>query len=82
MPFCIASAVSLLGFTVEEAVRAATLGGAQALRRIDIGQFSVGKRADLVLLETPSYIHLAYRPGVNLIHSTYKSGRAVTSWQK
>ena len=82
MPFCIASAVSLLGFTVEEAVRAATLGGAQALRRSDIGQLSVGKRADLVLLQTPSYIHLAYRPGVNLIHSTYKSGRAVTSWQK
>jgi len=82
MPFCIASAVSLLGFTVEEAVRAATLGGAQALRRSDIGRLSVGKRADLVLLETPSYIHLAYRPGVNLIHSTYKSGRAVTSWQK
>jgi imidazolonepropionase len=82
MPFCIASAASLLGFTVEEAVRAATLGGAQALRRSDIGQLSVGKRADLVLLQTPSYIHLAYRPGVNLIHSTYRSGRAVTSWQK
>jgi len=82
MPFCIASAVSLLGFTVEEAVRAATLGGAKALRRTDIGRLSVGKRADLVLLQTPSYIHLAYRPGVNLIHSTYKSGRAVTSWQK
>ena len=82
MPFCIASAVSLLGFTVEEAVRAATLGGAQALRRTDIGRLSVGMRADLVLLQTPSYIHLAYRPGVNLIHSTYKSGRAVTSWQK
>ena len=57
-------------------------GGAQALRRTDIGIVSVGKRADLVLLNTPSYIHLAYRPGVNLVHSTYKSGRAVTSWQK
>jgi imidazolonepropionase len=82
IPFCIATAVSLLGFTVEEAVKAATLGGAQALRRTDIGQFSVGKRADLLLLNAPSYIHLAYRPGVNLVHSTYKSGRAVTSWQK
>jgi imidazolonepropionase len=82
MPFCIASAVSLLGFTVEEAVLAATFGGAQALRRDDIGQLRVGMKADLVLLNAPSYIHLAYRPGVNLVHSTYKSGRAVTTWQK
>jgi imidazolonepropionase len=82
MPFCIAAAVSLLGFTVEEAVLAATLGGAQALRRDDIGRIAIGKRADMVLLESPSYIHLAYRPGVHLVHSTYKSGRAVTTWQK
>jgi len=82
MPFCIAAAVSLLGFTVEEAVLAATLGGAKALRRDDIGQLRIGNRADLVLLTAPSYIHLAYRPGVNLVHSTYKSGRAVTTWQK
>lgn len=82
MPFCIAAAVSLLGFTVDEAVLAATLGGAKALRREDIGQIAIGKKADFVLLETPSHIHLAYRPGVHLVHSTYKSGRAVTTWQK
>ena len=82
MPFCIAAAVSLLGFTVEEAVHAATLGGAKALRRNDIGRIDVGMKADLVLLDAPSFIHLAYRPGVSLIHSTYKSGRAVTTWQK
>jgi imidazolonepropionase len=82
MPFCIATAVSLLGFSVEEAIHAATLGGAKALRRTDIGQIALGKKADLVLLSAPSYIHLAYRPGVNLIHSIYKSGRAVTTWQK
>ncbi|MFM2215202.1 MAG: hypothetical protein RJA88_571 [Actinomycetota bacterium] len=82
MPFCIAAAVSLLGFTVEEAVRAATFGGAKALLREDIGTLAVGKTADLVLLNAPSYIHLAYRPGVNLVHSTYKSGGAVTTWQK
>ncbi len=82
MPFCIAAAVSLLGFTVEEAVCAATLGGAKALRRDDIGLIGIGNKADLVLLDAPSYIHLAYRPGVNLVHSTYKLGRAVTTWQK
>ena len=82
MPFCIAAAVSLLGFTVEEAVLAATLGGARALGRIDIGKIGVGTRADFALLSTPSYIHLAYRPGVNIVSQTYKSGMAVTQWQK
>ena len=82
MPFCIAAAVSLMGFNVEEAVLAATLGGAQALRRTDIGKIAPGFTADLALLNTNSYIHLAYRPGVNLVAQTYKSGRAVTTWQK
>ena len=82
MPFCIAAAVSLMGFNVEEAVLAATLGGAKALRRTDIGKIAPGFQADLALLNTDSYIHLAYRPGVNLVSQTYKSGRAVTTWQK
>ncbi|CAN2202940.1 HutI Imidazolonepropionase and related amidohydrolases [Candidatus Nanopelagicaceae bacterium] len=82
MPFCIAAAVSLMGFNVEEAVLAATLGGAKALRRTDIGKIVPGMQADLALLNTDSYIHLAYRPGVNLVSQTYKSGRAVTTWQK
>lgn len=82
MPFCIAAAVSLMGFNVEEALLAATLGGAKALRRSDIGKIAPGLQADLALLNTDSYIHLAYRPGVNLISQTYKSGRAVTTWQK
>ena len=82
MPFCIAAAVSLMGFNVEEAVMAATLGGAQALRRTDIGKIAPGFQADMALLNADSYIHLAYRPGVNLVSQTYKSGRAVTTWQK
>ena len=82
MPFCIAAAVSLLGFTVEEAVHAATFGGARALGREDIGRVGVGARADFALLSTPSYIHLAYRPGVNIVSNTYKAGMAVTQWQK
>jgi imidazolonepropionase len=82
MPFCISAAVSLLGFTVEEAVHAATFGGAKALRRKDVGNLAVGAKADFVVLDAPSYIHLAYRPGVTIVNSTYKSGRAVTTWQK
>lgn len=81
MPFCIAAAVSLLGFTVDEAVAAATIGGAKALLREDIGVIKVGATADLVLLDAPSYIHLAYRPGVNIVEKTYRSGREQNVWQ-
>jgi imidazolonepropionase len=70
MPFCIAVAVREMGMAPAEALWAATAGGAQALRRDDIGRLTVGARADLVLLDAPSYVHLAYRPGVPLIHRT------------
>ncbi|MGB5953698.1 MAG: imidazolonepropionase [Ornithinimicrobium sp.] len=64
MPFVIALAVREMGMTPANAVRAATLTAAKALRRDDIGQVRVGSRADLAVLDAPSYLHLAYRPGV------------------
>ena len=64
MPFVVALAVREMGLTPTEAVRAATLGGARALRRDDVGAIRVGARADLTILEAPSHLHLAYRPGV------------------
>ena len=67
MPFCIALAVRELRMSPYEALRAATLGGAAALRRPDVGHLRPGARADLLILDAPSYIHLAYRPGVPLI---------------
>ncbi|MCU1617646.1 MAG: hutI, partial [Frankiales bacterium] len=66
MPFCVALAVREMGMTSAEAVRAATAGGAAALRRSDIGHLDVGARAHLAVLDAPSYRHLAYRPGVPL----------------
>jgi imidazolonepropionase len=66
LPFCIALAVREMGMTPAEAVRAATAGGAAALRRDDVGTLRVGARADLAVLDAPSYRHLAYRPGVPL----------------
>jgi imidazolonepropionase len=66
MPFCVALAVREMGMTPAEALTAATLGGAAALDREDVGHLRVGARADLVALEAPSYVHLAYRPGVPL----------------
>ncbi|MBB5632365.1 imidazolonepropionase [Cryobacterium mesophilum] len=67
MPFCIAVAVRDMRFSPSEALWAATAGGAAALRRTDIGGLAVGQRADLVILDAPSYVHLAYRPGVPLV---------------
>ena len=68
MSFVIALAVRDLHMTAREALTAATLGGARALRRNDVGWIGPGARADLVLLDAPSYEHLVYRPGVPLIH--------------
>ena len=71
MAFCIAVAVRDLGMTPAEALWSATAGGAAALRRTDVGTVRVGARADLVLLEAPSYVHLAYRPGVPLVSRVF-----------
>ena len=77
MAFCMAVAVRDMGFSPEQALFAATVGGAKALRRSDIGALSVGMRADFVVLNAPSYIHLSYRPGVDLVDSTWVAGKTV-----
>ncbi|UQI43377.1 imidazolonepropionase [Streptomyces sp. HU2014] len=74
MPFCVALAVRDMGMTPDEAVWAATAGGAAALRRTDIGRLSPGARADLALLDAPSHVHLAYRPGVPLVTAVWRRG--------
>jgi imidazolonepropionase len=74
MPLCIALAVREMGLTPLEALHAATAGGAAALRRTDIGHLGLGARADLVVLDAPSYVHLAYRPGVPLVHRVLTAG--------
>ena len=66
MPLAIALAVREMRMTAAQALRAATLGGAQALRREDAGHLRTGARADLTVLDAPSFRHLAYRPGVPL----------------
>ena len=74
MAFCIAVAVRDMGMTPAEAVRAATAGGAAALRRTDVGHLAAGARADFVVLRAPSYVHLAYRPGVPLVDAVWRAG--------
>ncbi|MGW5692985.1 imidazolonepropionase [Streptomyces asiaticus] len=77
MPFCVALAVREMGMTPDEAVWAATAGGARALRRTDVGRVSPGARADLALLDAPSHVHLAYRPGVPLVSAVWHEGTLV-----
>jgi imidazolonepropionase len=61
--------------TPAEAVWAATAGGAAALRRDDVGVLAPGRRADVLALDAPSVVHLAYRPGVDLVHRVWRAGR-------
>ena len=70
MPLCIAFAVRDMGMTIDEAVAAATTGGAAALRRTDVGHLGVGAAAHLTVLDAPTYHHLAYRPGEQLVAET------------
>ncbi len=75
LPFCIAMAVREMGMTPAEAVHAATAMGAAALDRDDVGALVPGRRADLMVLDAPSHVHLAYRPGVPLVTAVWVAGR-------
>lgn len=77
MPFVIALAVRECGLTPAEAVWAATAGGAAALQRDDVGRVAVGMRSDLAVLDAPSHVHLAYRPGVPLVREVVHGGDVV-----
>jgi imidazolonepropionase len=79
IPFCIALAVREMRMTPAEAVWSATAGSAAALRRADVGRLVPGTRANLVVLNAPSYVHLAYRPGVPLVAQTWLAGRPMTN---
>ena len=75
MSFVVALAVREMGMSVDEALWAATRGGAAALRRDDVGRLSVGARADLVILDAPRAAHLAYRPGTSLVGEVWRAPR-------
>ncbi len=77
IPFVIALAVRDLHFTPEQAIWSATKGGALALQRKDVGHLTVGAKADFSILGAPSYIHLAYRPGVPLIDEVWRNGTRI-----
>ncbi len=67
---CIALAVREMRMTIDEAVQAATIGGATALQRHDIGRLTLGAAGHVTILDAPTHHHLAYRPGQPLIRQT------------
>ncbi len=77
MAFVIAVACSEYGMSADEAVLAATWGGARALRREDIGHLAVGARADLVVIDGEHWVDLAYHPGMDVVAHVAKDGTVV-----
>ena len=74
MPFVIALAVLNMGLTADEAVWAATLGGARALGLDDRGHLVPGAIGDLVVLDAPTHLHIAYRPAADIVAAVVKRG--------
>lgn len=74
MALAVALGVLQCGLSVGEAVAAATLGGAKALGRTDVGMIAVGRRADLHVIDAPGPEYLAYRVGVPLTSAVWRSG--------
>jgi imidazolonepropionase len=78
MPTILTLACLQMGLTVEQALTAATLNAAAALGRAsEVGSIEVGKRADLIVLDAPTYHHVVYHYGVNPVRHVVKNGEVV-----
>lgn len=76
IPMMFALAVLYMGMDAREALTALTLNGAAALGlAADRGSLEPGKRADLLILDAPSFRHLPYHMGMNLVRTVVKDGR-------
>ncbi|MGA2505147.1 MAG: imidazolonepropionase [Anaerolineales bacterium] len=76
MQFVIALACRTLKLTPAQAIAAATINAAFAIRRHDrVGSLEPGKQADLLILSVPDYRHLGYRFGTNLVRQVLKRGQ-------
>jgi imidazolonepropionase len=79
MAFVLAIAVRDMRMDFDDALWSATRGGAIALRRDDIGHLGVGARADVVILDAPRAVHLAYRPGASIVRQVFDATRRPSS---
>jgi imidazolonepropionase len=79
MPLMIALACRYMAMTPAEAISAATINAAHALGLGDeVGSLEPDKRADLILVDAPSYAHLAYRFGTNLVQGVVIGGQLLS----
>jgi len=75
MQFMLALACRYMAMTPAEAISAATINAAHAVGLGDqVGSLEAGKRADILLLGVPSYQHLGYRFGTNLVQAVLLAG--------
>jgi len=74
LPYAMQLACLEMGLPVDTVLRAATLGGAKALRRDDIGHLGLGARGDLVVLDAAHETDLLAHLGVNGISRTIVGG--------
>lgn len=81
MQLAIAMACRAGGLSVAQAIRAATYGAARALGRDDLGSLVPGSQADLIILDVPTYEHVAYRLGRNNVRTVIKRGVVVRGEQ-
>ncbi|MCP4140754.1 MAG: imidazolonepropionase [Chloroflexi bacterium] len=76
MQFSLALACRSMKLTPAQAIVAATINAAYAIRRDDrVGSLEIGKQADMLLLTVPDYRQLGYRFGTNLVKKVIKRGR-------
>ncbi len=76
MQFVIALACRMMKLTPAQAIAAATINSAHAIRRADkVGSIEVGKQADMLILSVSDYRQLGYRYGTNLVRQVVKKGR-------
>lgn len=78
IPLIIALSALYMKLTPEEIVTALTINGAAAIDRADtIGSIDVGKKADIVIHEFPSYKFLPYHIGVSTVERVIKNGKLI-----
>jgi len=72
-----------MNLSIEEAITALTINGAAAVNRAEeIGSIDIGKKADIIILEFPSYKFIPYHVGVSTVEKVIKNGELVFDKEK